>query len=1789
MVEEETKILNTCQYWIEDEPVQCTNWDDVNKTCKYPNPDDKGVYALFYPYCNGIGTAVRCNKYEGAGTKARCILPDPNRHVCNRKTGEKWSREEINGYNDGDCDDNGTDTTCSGYSSYHMAFGPLQPTGDEAFDADGFSTIDEIGYRPPLNFEIYNLRAKLGRCYWWKDEVVEFSINSTTGEIEPIEFKCTNPDEMTNEFANFKRSDELGMNRAPCNGCKPECPGYTGICWEHCIDEKMRQGDKVLAEQVLELRYYLRKDAWSSYEYQESFMEPNIKAWAGQPIHTEFDEYGREINWIIDAIHTSITNFETFEITRKKIPLTAGTQANDYIGHYPTMVRELKDLNLRPIIRNKFDENEAYLPIFEVTKIKDKYIRIFGDVFYYGSKAYAINLSDPELAFLPPELKYYYSIAEIEAAYTEAKNPEGFEKFYNNLGCLLENLMMYRPEKIVESEISGENSFYMDVETFFGDNEIVVFDKGSGAWEYDKVYVKKILCNGVIGQTGFSIEGSGGVINYLPAYENDFAAYTNKNGLISFQFFPFLSEDGGASIDYVYNDSVRERLAANPLNPPTFDTYEMGYELFRVKIFDRLELTKENFKIFGNALYVLVTLPDEDKKLSNAVKPWEIDGDISFTMDDGSELKTEVVDREENIAKLEVNQIIIKAKNINKIKQICNDNTLNIGPIYNYEKRSFSEKPADTYEEVNESFVGVDDVVSYRSEMKLEQKGNVFELTDFGYTSLIMSVIFRGTNGRIKGQTKTKMIAWVRQPYCRDVEITYLWGALYNHYKLLPEYNLYGPRGRGEEYAVIGGYTPSCGDHDLSFWSGQGPMWYPYESCEDYARYNITGNLTEYDTSIMEVFNDPENPHGYWDLRMLGPADNAGYTCGTHATWYLCVSDWSFCNEEKKGSNYFTGSGRYRGVLSVEDKIKCLSNDGTLPKFGSVYRDFLRSFRSMDNIDYYYSSGQQVMRRRKWVPMPEFYTAADITAGINNYPFHSYSSSDYYDDNGSFAHPMGLMTVLSDIENVMINEKIDVDISNSPRRYRFEEVFDPHHSLAGLYYPYPKNLYQKLVGGNLLSVVSWYTYKDCPTPGAGLDESTQWAWQEIWKGLERAVPNIASFSCIDSGDMECCVQGSIDDYEISDPYYLENSNIYGKHTFLNIEHPEYKYDMEMAEHRLVCSEGNHVITLLCPSFSIDEEGNIDEYFAFELDTGPQRLFDIGGNWDPDNNHEYYNLYNICTQSPWSTTVSLFATGYNDSSEAVAEADGRMILTYDGLGEEVKEYYQRGLNVAVLTNKFDYLPTKTEFLSSDNYNVKLDTMPDEASEDIVVGEWYQLPPCFDIQYNCGAVDNNDYVAIEFKIRRESSDDALDSGIGAVGKIKCQFKFGAEKSEEEAPKGVWFGNLYHIPAMKVYVNDELLYECDKMHLATKDVKLESKGCTYDLELDANDIFDMKKEEANKRREIIAREASGKSAADIDTSMNVKIEFRTAPTTSEVDEESGLWDHYNTANKMVKIECIYLYHTNFIDAKEEAVTYERKYNVSYGKHGDFPPHGYDSTGSLLYTLPNDKSTVYQNDSIGGVIGMPNSSNDCETMNKCRGRILKECHADKEMLDIQGGGGISWLRGAEQEQKKIHDAVAIHSGGTTFSMRSICPPGLQEYLNKAGTIFPSWPCYFVNSLVLPLAQVIPREMYSPGGHLFVYDDSETQRIPNCGKYGRIFWRSTEDVFEYAYARVVPGGVYTKQIDALDAWEHSIIGRAAIDPMSYLGAGMSRTEYYEQSIRSINSQQTAPESGSYNYIDPLN
>jgi hypothetical protein len=1696
---------NVCQYWQELEPVVCSKWDAETNTC-----------TLGFG-CNNLGTKSTCKKYDGEGTAPLCVLPDLERHVGNRRTGSKWTISEINGYNNGQCDGAGTDTTCSGYSPYHLGFSSLQPDdkdGSLGIDAGGFSAVIS-GTRLPLGYVVYNERSNLSRCYWWLDDPTFFDVDADTGYIKNITSKCINTDETVNQFKDFEWDKNTGMYRAPCNGCKPECPFYTGVCWQYCIDEKMQHGDKVLAEQMLELRYHIRRNRWTAEDFENAFIEPILYGWQGPPegIEVEYVSGGTLDNWSINAIRAEITDFDVFTINCSTVRLTRGTQDQEGLPEKASLVRELQGAILKPIIRNVFEQDAHDNNIFEVASLEHEKILIFGDTFWYNIITYGINLSDPDLDFLPSELKSYDSMEDIKAAKSEGS----YEEFSTELDTIITNLLQYYPEKITETEFGKAMSmFYLDMPTVWGENIILVLNKGSGTWEFDKISLEKLFCGGVIGQQSFSLRGDEGkTIDYLPAYERSFNCDANKNGFISFNFCSFMSARGNTSnVSYVYNDFVHKQIPANPYNPPAFETYYMGYQLYKVTAYTDLELEDDNVKFFGNAGYALVVIPDEDRILSNVIRNWEVDGDIilEVTGDDyegiaGNDGGTRTIDMEiyeQGTDRLETNQIIVRPKDIKDFKSPCNLTLKMGGAIYTYQKRSFDELPTGDYEVVRESFLGVDDVANYRDNVDLLDIGNEqYELTKFGNDTLFISVIFTGAiSGRIKGVTRTKMITWVRQPYCRDVEIKYVWSASYKQATLQPERVCYGPTSFEWGNKVYGKiYMPNCGDHNLGSYSLTGPMWYPYEACADTANYptdSLTGRVTGVRNWLMELYEESDESaeplYGNWNMRMLGPQDQWGYVCDNHASLWDCTCDWSYCNLYKEGENLFTGYGNYRCGLSLDDQVECTKNGGQLPKFGNPYRDFLMSYRSIDSVYYYYVEGTNFTRLRKWMPLYEFYTNADVTKGSSSYPYDIYSK----DVTSPFIHPMGLFLASGSIEGVEINEQIDVDAEGDPTRHHFEDVFRTHGTTQSMMYPYPTNM--KYKGISMTPILTWYTYRDYP--GGDASKSIQWVWQEIWKDIERQ--DFSSDVVLPTEESE-----SIDDPILSRGYKYGEGEVSGKFLFCTVDYPDYKYDYKIGEHELVCEESDYDINITAPIRN--DEGEYESpYFFIQLDAGPERMFDADGNWDPtvvDN--IYYDLYTTCTTSPWSTDITLFAPGYTNESIAQAEADDRVIVDYDHVGDEIKTYYQRGLNVVLVPSKFsDFLPREKTLIDSGEYEVRFSNVPSctggEEFDEIELAEWYPMSYCMEMPYCC----SEGSVGFEFKF----------SSKKAVERLLCDFKFGAEEIEEEEEEGESW-RLYHIPAISVFKStDGVSYtsvhtDSSSMVLATNTDEVSSKRITIDWDEDTADI--------------------------LEPYLYFKIKLRISPTGAEVNRY-GLSDYYDDCESVVHFECNYIYDSVFIDATESISTYERKYNISYGTHGDFPPHGYDSTGSLLHnTRTKENSTVYQRDSIHGVVGMVGTSGKNKTMNKVRGRILLECHEDKEPLP--GSTLSNW----EKEQKDIYDTIAINSGNTSIDFISTVPPGMEEKLNEANVSFPySWTCTFDNTVILPLTEVKWYDPYGPCGQEFYWDLSNLHWQHRCaGSQFGAFSVGSKEVWKYKFHSTctVSGALDVGTYGAITVYIHSI------------------------------------------------
>jgi hypothetical protein len=686
---------------------------------------------------------------------------------------------------------------------------------------------------------------------------------------------------------------------------------------------------------------------------------------------------------------------------------------------------------------------------------------------------------------------------------------------------------------------------------------------------------------------------------------------------------------------------------------------------------------------------------------------------------------------------------------------------------------------------------------------------------------------------------------------------------------------------------------------------------------------------------------------------------------------------------------------------------------------------------------------------------------------------------------------MGLMLANGSIEGVDINEQIDVDAEGYPTRHHFEDVFRTHSTTQPIMYPYPTNM--KYKGIDMTPLLTWYTYRDYP--GGDTSKSIQWAWQEIWKDIERqdfstslVLPTEESYS--------------LDDVILSKGYeYDESGYASGKFLFCTVDYPDYKYDYKIGEHRLICGESEYDIKIIAPVKN--NEGEYESpYFFIQLGTGPERMFDADGNWDPtSDDNTYYDLYTTCTTSPWSTDITLFAPGYTDKTIAQAEADDRVIVDYDGVGDEIKTYYQRGLNAVLVPGKFsDFLPREKTLIDSGEYEVRFSNVPSctggEEFDEIELTEWYPMPHCMEMPYCCSEGD----VEFEFEFLSKK----------VVERLICDFKFGAEEIEEDES---W--RLYHLPAISVFrstdgVSYTLVHtDSSSMVLATNADEVSSKQIVIDWDEDIADL--------------------------LEPCLYFKIKLRVSPTGDEISRY-GLSDYYDDCENVVHFECNYIYDSVFVDATESISTYERKYNISYGQHGDFPPHGYDSTGSLLYTRARETSTVYQSDTKDGVVGMTGSAGECKTMNKVRGRIMLECHEDKEALP--GSTLSNW----EKEQKKICDTISINSGNTSINFISAAPPGMEKKLNEANVSFPySWTCTFDNTVILPLTEVKWYNPYSPCGQEFYWDFSNLHWQHRCaGSTSGMFSIGSRELWEYKFHSVC-GDLDVGTYDAVSVYIHSI------------------------------------------------
>lgn len=1739
---------NVCQYWVK-EPGTCKYWDSSNVFCTFTGDNKPSAY----PFCNLLGTDIFCSGYYSeAEPNTQCILPDPSRHVCNRYTGRKWvlpegevdpdnpapiswSFENINGYNFGLCDGAGTQTTCSGWSPYHMAFNEITPTDNENTDRKddpGLYSVageDGLDFRLPVYYKVANLRALLSRCYWWDGPVHQFVWDDSTASgvvwDSSTDFKCINdiyasPSE--GGYSEITYSTSEGLVVAPCNGAKPECGGYTGACWEWCLDEFMRHGDKILAEQVLELRYYMRRHKWTDETLANKFKyhKGKIYSWRGGD-HTLVD-WGAG-HWSIGAIKHYLTDFDTFNVERIGTELTEGTETAGIV-RYPTLVQNISSDNLSPLIITEFSYSSlvgGYYIEFGTTEETDVYI--YGDRRYYSGDLICVNLNAPNMKFFLDELSPILQ-DDITCMSDLDYDSEEASELQERISCRLSQINAYMGEYLSEDVSSTVETvdpqrggfFIFKTQLYFGENNIIVLENGSGRWEFDKIRVTALLSSGFILQNKsrltLSDDGESTITGPLD-YQTHVHNYASGGSSVGFSFVSINNTTYAtelATIAYAYNDAL-VKYPKLPTDLSDGNKWMIYYKLIK-KTYKPLNLTLENggIRFFGNCGLCAITFQDLPDDFNYVHCPWSLSEYPVLTIgteEDPIEIELDFLDSEEgtdidggvritqnysHYGRHEVNTFILKPRTeaeADKIKQIC-DATVSFGEgITYYVKSSYGESSLGSDVTEDQEFFGDDDVIIDKSEessLSLNDYGGTIE--DITGTQCISIAYAGGLSGFIKGIVKTKLMIDVKQPYCRDVEIKYSWHAIYSSTKWYPDASGYCCGAFGEEVQgdpVSKALAPVCGDHSFRLHGGTqpiGPMWYPYTWCENGMTYTIR-DLNFQAVGLMECFKETDDEgnltHGSWDMRMLGPYRHYLSTCGVGYSIWDNSCDYTHCNKHMVGSpssNEFGGWGYIRCGVSEDDLYEMKGGGGSGPQFGNPYRDNVRIYRSFDYMPYIKAnifSSSVYSIGLGWIPVPYFFSDSVITNVSDNYPLKMFNSEDYtsefYTDRSKYIDQFTFFRMRS-ISGKNGNEVVDVKRDGTLATYYQEELVKVSNVHDFSVYLEPKDMYYE--GDTLQTVRPFYFYKKVRSDMYGSETITQWIYRSPWWPIERMSYSVTDLSC-DSGNSSHygLLPDGLGSLEVPDmlllpPYgfkVVTEEFVEKKVMCLDVSYPSYEYDALMNEFRLVTWGGAHTLTFMAPSYYTlyDSPEMYNQFLFVKLDTGPLRAMNTDGEWDPQD-FEFFHPDDEPQKSASNEGIKLKAfydeVTTSEWSTAVTLFDGEASKYVEDTGSLIPDAEDDDRTITTYNESGDEV--NTYFLrglfaemGSNYIPVFAKLCPMDYTRLYFLNKPVEVTD--DLEE---ALSDTWSPAVPFQFVY-NIDTAFLAGPYGAGESILRFEFDRSKFDfKDGTLGLI--NAIYIEFVYGHIDDS--EECPEDTIC---------GTAYHLpalEITAagDPIFikdEMKLVETkNSLESEICVATHTYSLSDIfkskvDTSpLIVEVKMRTSPDSNEITD--FYTDTLLSCTHKIKIRSIYFYYTEVGGCTETLNTSERVYYRTIST-GHVAGYGDEDSGFMLTTDFEDRSTLRQHDardseSARGITTLNGLNTELATEHVSFDRCRgRYCGEIKDdKVSLKDLYGND-LTMWEKEQEKIYNEL-VTNDAVVQNQTFYCgmPPALDVYLDTIG-----------------------------------------------------------------------------------------------------------------------------------------
>ena len=1355
----------SCQYWVKGLSPVCTFWDFTSLTCIAEFDDTNKPSGYGTGGCDRLGRRGWCSRYIASAPENLeeyvCVAPCIEKSGLGKQETDKFGSlsyrplmpSEIKGYNPdeggvGRCDGWGMGrgaqkeytlietiyldrAICKHYKPQQMGLGAVPPhpyhgsevagkpfdpkvnyiptTSDRLFDGSPADPLTRATLRLPFAFQIYNCRAMYQKCAYWKSDVpgafiiddyggdpMYDIINMNTG----TRCECTDAS-LCNPYRNAVEDWPEGVpyilldvwasyGGIVCNGAKPECPCYTGQ-WTYCIDNKMRDGMRVTADQMFELRFWASN--WSSQEEYDNY----YLAKPGRTEHQYADESTADIytftHWEkidgTDANESIMVGkrhhmcmpaplhmryfdpniFITKElITYPKVNGSTGTNVKGGMVAFPTLVRELENPeNYVPDIFivypyhtvNPWDAvecDDSDVPnwsIHDSNLMTDSSFITFVGYTTSDKDVYVIS-ADIATAINGSLAKNYFD------SYTRATQIPGSTWLdYNESvrimieACLEENdgifhatsddMGLFRLSN-VKLKPNYENNYYVVCRYQEGDFPCFTFRK---------IKVVDRYWGALITQSSAVHEFSGDI------HSNTFPSY----------YTPGININGSVSVTMGRVSSVFSTYALYLYSVSASNT---AYYSYCINEYTEEDPDVERWCQIGPTGYIWAELNNINISylwslgIEEAYMELKSGGntEVKLCGYDSSRIPLTLVFPEQGVSAEEAtiqrhsippDALILKSE---KPLSFTNDEW-KLVVTYKYRRlepfrNEFTIWPVGLDEDFSiNKFVASPYTISHEEgarEFSISNAGNIGTKGTFKVMAYVVDEF-----GRIQTAAATKLLHQGCTINCRSIDIRYKYSADGISYDLEPSAGFFTWRGppvvKPNSNGTVHAYNNKCGDHECKDpYNCIGPVWFPFNDCTTVDFYNVLNGAAQCTYPMIEAF-EPVAAMGPGAWRYCLPEEYKAWTSEGMGQWAAsCATSFYYHYSRALESNArFSGSGNKKAKISV---YEYLESGWALPPFGNKGREYVERFLVRDYASYVDLYSSAFSTKREFMPM--VFDIEDLAKDVNCF-------ADY--DRFSDLHePFYGYSILNNYTSDFLSETI------SDERYRFDDIIDPIRHYMCMYPP-------PLIYWSGRFVTARYSFKN---------NNHVWAWQEYWKDIERNI---------------------------------NSSN--GQFRFMDLIRPDYYFDVNKKEHRLITDEGDRIITFTPPEFEDDEDGNreMSVYPSIKLDEGKPRFFkliytnytdasvewqdesstgQVGGSggdgegniYESANNGPDQNGFSVNNNPQWCHS---FNTLFDASATAEPSEDRSIFLGPDDEGDEVHVYYNSGLVVGMPQNRLCYLP------------------------------------------------------------------------------------------------------------------------------------------------------------------------------------------------------------------------------------------------------------------------------------------------------------------------------------------------------------------------------------------------------------------------------------------------------------------------------------------------------------------